>query len=42
MGLAVYVEITSAAAPTEYGEVQLLADGRLRVLTGATPYGRGT
>src|SRR6185436_13544719 len=41
VGLAVYVEITSAAAPTEYGEAQLLADGRLRVLTGATPYGQG-
>jgi carbon-monoxide dehydrogenase large subunit len=41
IGLAVYVEITSAAAPTEYGEVQLLDDGRLRVLTGATPYGQG-
>src|SRR3954451_16276621 len=41
IGLAVYVEITSAAAPTEYGEVQLLPDGRLRVLTGATPYGQG-
>jgi aerobic carbon-monoxide dehydrogenase large subunit len=41
IGLAVYVEITSAAAPTEYGAVHLLADGRMRVLTGATPYGQG-
>ena len=28
IGLAVYVEITSAAAPTEYGAVHLLPDGR--------------
>ena len=41
IGMAVYVEITSAAAPTEYGAVHLLADGRMRVLTGATPYGQG-
>jgi carbon-monoxide dehydrogenase large subunit len=41
IGLAVYVEITSAAAPTEYGAVHLLGDGRMRVLTGATPYGQG-
>jgi carbon-monoxide dehydrogenase large subunit len=41
IGLAVYVEITSAAAPTEYGAVHLLENGRMRVLTGATPYGQG-
>ena len=41
IGIAVYVEITSAAAPSEYGAVHLLADGRMRVLTGATPYGQG-
>ncbi len=41
IGIAVYVEITSAAAPTEYGAVHLLEDGRMRVLTGATPYGQG-
>ncbi|MEY2553258.1 MAG: aerobic carbon-monoxide dehydrogenase large subunit [Ilumatobacteraceae bacterium] len=41
IGLATYVEITSAAAPTEYGAVHLLEDGRMRVLTGATPYGQG-
>jgi carbon-monoxide dehydrogenase large subunit len=41
IGIAVYVEITSAAAPTEYGAIHLLPDGRMRVLTGATPYGQG-
>ena len=41
IGIAVYVEITAGAAPSEYGAVHLLADGRMRVLTGATPYGQG-
>lgn len=41
IGIAAYVEITSAAAPTEYGAVHLLANGRMRVFTGATPYGQG-
>jgi carbon-monoxide dehydrogenase large subunit len=41
IGIATYVEITSGGAPTEYGAVHLLPDGRMRVLTGATPYGQG-
>jgi aerobic carbon-monoxide dehydrogenase large subunit len=41
IGLAAYVEITSAAAGGEHGSVHLQPDGRLRVLTGATPYGQG-
>ena len=41
IGIAVYVEITAGGAPSEYGAVHLLADGRMRVLTGATPYGQG-
>ena len=41
IGLASYVEITSAAAPTEHGSLHLQANGRVRVLTGATPYGQG-
>ena len=41
IGIAVYVEITAGAAPSEYGAVHLLEDGRIRVLTGATPYGQG-
>ena len=41
IGLAVYVEITSAAAPTEHGALHLQPDGRIRVITGATPYGQG-
>jgi aerobic carbon-monoxide dehydrogenase large subunit len=41
IGLAVYVEITSGVGGSEYGEVELLDDGRLRVRTGCTPYGQG-
>ncbi len=41
IGIATYVEITSGGAPVEYGAVHLLSDGRMRVLTGATPYGQG-
>ncbi len=41
IGIGAYVEITSAAAPTEHGSLHLQTDGRIRVLTGATPYGQG-
>ena len=41
IGLAAYVEITSGGPGTEYGAVHLLPGGRIRVLTGATPYGQG-
>jgi aerobic carbon-monoxide dehydrogenase large subunit len=41
IGLCAYVEITSAAAPTEHGSLHLQPDGRLRLVTGATPYGQG-
>lgn len=41
IGLASYVEITSAGGPTEHGSLHLQPNGRVRVLTGATPYGQG-
>ncbi|MGI9053828.1 MAG: molybdopterin cofactor-binding domain-containing protein [Ilumatobacteraceae bacterium] len=41
IGLAVYVEITSGVGGSEFGSVELLADGGLRVRTGCTPYGQG-
>ena len=41
IGIAVYVEITAGAVPTEHGALQLQTDGRVRVVTGATPYGQG-
>ena len=41
IGLAVYVEITSGGPGTEHGAVHLLPDGRVRAVSGATPYGQG-
>jgi aerobic carbon-monoxide dehydrogenase large subunit len=41
IGLSVYVEITAGGPQQEFGSVEALADGRLRVLSGATPYGQG-
>ena len=41
IGVATYVEITSGGPPTEHGAVHLLPDGRLRAVSGATPYGQG-
>ena len=41
IGLGVYVEITAGGPPTEYGAVELQSDGRLRAVSGATPYGQG-
>jgi carbon-monoxide dehydrogenase large subunit len=41
VGLSVYVEITGGGPATEYGSVELLAGGRARVTSGATPYGQG-
>ena len=41
IGLAVYVEITAGAPGSEFGAVELLDDGRLRVRSGSTPFGQG-
>jgi aerobic carbon-monoxide dehydrogenase large subunit len=41
IGLSAYVEITSAQAPTEHGSLHLQTDGRMRAITGSTPYGQG-
>ena len=41
IGLAVYVEITAGGPGHEHGTVELLTDGRLRAVSGATPYGQG-
>jgi len=41
IGVSVYVEVTAGSGGTEYGHVEVLADGRVRVLTGTTPYGQG-
>ncbi len=41
IGVSCYVEITAMPGGDEYGSVELLADGTVRVITGSTPYGQG-
>jgi carbon-monoxide dehydrogenase large subunit len=41
IGLSTYVEITAMGGGSEYGSVELLPDGRARVVTGSNPYGQG-
>ncbi len=41
IGIAVYVEITAGAPGSEFGAVELLDGGRLRVRSGSTPFGQG-
>jgi len=41
IGISCYVEITAMPGGDEYGSVELLADGMVRVITGSTPYGQG-
>ena len=41
IGLSAYVEITAGGPSSEFGSVELLSDGRIKVTTGATPFGQG-
>jgi len=41
IGIGCYVEITAGGPGGEFGSVELQADGRLRVVSGSTPYGQG-
>jgi carbon-monoxide dehydrogenase large subunit len=41
IGLASYVEITAVGRDGEYGRVEVLDGGRVRVTSGATPFGQG-
>lgn len=41
IGVSVYVEITAGAPGGEFGAVELLPGGGLRVRSGSTPYGQG-
>ena len=41
VGLSVFIDRTAGVAGTEYGSLQLNADGSMRVLTGSSPYGQG-
>ncbi|HLN18404.1 MAG TPA: xanthine dehydrogenase family protein molybdopterin-binding subunit [Acidimicrobiales bacterium] len=41
IGLSVYVEITNGIPGSEFGSVEVLPDGKARVLTGTSPHGQG-
>jgi len=41
IGIAVYVEITNGIPGSEFGSVEVLPDGKARVLTGTSPHGQG-
>jgi carbon-monoxide dehydrogenase large subunit len=41
IGMAVYVEITNGIPGSEFGSVEVLADGTARVYTGTSPHGQG-
>jgi carbon-monoxide dehydrogenase large subunit len=41
IGLSCYVEITAGRPESEYGEVELQPDGRVRVTSGSVPFGQG-
>jgi carbon-monoxide dehydrogenase large subunit len=41
IGISAYVEITAGGPSSEYGSVDLLEDGRIKVTTGATSFGQG-
>lgn len=41
VGLSVFIDRTAGVAGTEYGSLQLNADGSMKVLTGSSPYGQG-
>ena len=41
IGIGMYVEITAGGPGGEYGSVELQPDGRVRVVSGSTPYGQG-
>lgn len=41
IGVACYVEITAGGPGSEFGSVELGGDGRVRVVSGATPFGQG-
>ncbi len=41
VGIGMYVEITAGGPAPEFGAVELGTDGRLTVVSGATPFGQG-
>ena len=41
IGLSTYVEVTNGIPGSEFGAVEVLADGKARVRTGTSPHGQG-
>jgi aerobic carbon-monoxide dehydrogenase large subunit len=41
VGISTYVEVTAGGAQTEFASVEVLPTGKVRALTGSTPYGTG-
>ncbi len=41
VGISTFIDRTAGIPGSEYGSVELTANGRLRVLTGSSPYGQG-
>jgi carbon-monoxide dehydrogenase large subunit len=41
VGISTFIDRTAGIPGAEYGSVELASDGRLRVLTGSSPYGQG-
>ena len=41
IGIATYVEVTAGVQSPEFASVEVRDDGRLRVVSGATPFGQG-
>ena len=41
IGLSTYVEVTAGGAQSEFASVEVLPTGKVRALTGSTPYGTG-
>ncbi|MEZ5225261.1 MAG: xanthine dehydrogenase family protein molybdopterin-binding subunit [Acidimicrobiales bacterium] len=41
IGLSSFIDRTAGVPGTEYGSLELMPDGRMRVLTGSSPYGQG-
>jgi carbon-monoxide dehydrogenase large subunit len=41
IGIGSYVEITAGAPGSEFGSIELQPTGRVRVVSGSTPYGQG-
>jgi aerobic carbon-monoxide dehydrogenase large subunit len=41
IGISTYVEVTAGGAQQEFASVEVLPNGKVRALTGSTPYGTG-